>query len=232
MSNTPNMHEAFDSGAGNQSKWSGYYLIRSYHKDAGPYDVVTDLSSDEAIATCESKEPGRGREEQTAADGTRDQNGYMQMRIKTENWLRENAREAGVDMQKQNPVYFAFTREPERFTETMAKRRQDTKTVIFRAEELDLSNWSFTMDDHFFADHDNGAEGTKELSGFSPHPLHGRVLSAEQLLAAIEEHGYPENEMTHNFEAQMWAPEPTLLKDPDTAPSASSSSGLQPIKPV
>lgn len=189
------------------NKLQGYFLVRGYHKDASPYAIVTDLSMEEAVALCEAVEPERGMDE-LSEEGVRDQDGYMQRRIQTENWLRDAARASGVDMAKDNPVYFAFTREPERFTDTMNARRPDTKIVIFPAHELDLSTWSFTMDDHFFAALDSDAAQEGVLDGYESHPLHRKVLSASELVAAIDEYGYPEDEFKHNFEAQMWADEP------------------------
>lgn len=208
------------------SLWRGYYLVRGYHKDADPYAVVTDLPFAEAVAVCEAAEPGRGLEEATP-DGRRDQRAYMEARLKTENWLRQKARDNGVLIAKQNPVYFAFTREPERFKAHVAQASPESKLIILAADKVDLSSWSFTLDDHFFADLDSGAEGEKKLSHYEPHPLHGKVLNAAQLLAALDDYGYPEDEYAHNFEAQMWAPAP-VMKEPVPAPQDQAGNGLHP----
>lgn len=203
-----------------RAKLDGYYLIRAYRVDAGPYAVVTDLPFDEAVAACEASDPNRGLDD-PAASGGRDQAAYMTQRIKTETWLRENASATGVEIAKSNPAYFAFTREPDRVLGHMAGR-DGMAAVAFRADEIDLSNWSFTLDDHFFASLDDADKGgAATLDGYDAHPLHGRVMNAFQLVSAIEEFGYPDDELKHNFEAQMWAASPTTL-DAAAAPAARS----------
>lgn len=218
---TPNLKKAFSANPNIGTKLQGYYLMRAYHKDAPPFATVSDLPDSEAIALCEEKEPTRGLTSMDT-EGTRDQSAYMQKRQQTEDWLRNNARASGTRIDKQNPVYFAFTREPERFREHMAAK-PGMELYESPAADVDLSNWSFTMNDHFFADLDNGDKSVKTLKDYPPHPLHGKVLNAAQLLAAIEEYGYPEDEMVHNFEAQMWADAPTLLPSANTAAPTTES---------
>ena len=179
-----------------RGKLKGYYLVRGYAADADPYAVISDLPEEEGQRVAVKNDPIRG------ADN-------YQQRLKTETWLRQNAEASGVDMAKSTPAYFAFANDPDFIAEITAERSPHKNLIILPADQVDLSNWSFTMDDHFFADFDdeNAAPSHAE-----PHPLHGRVLNAHQLVQALETYGYPEDPYKNNFEAQMWASEPSLLQ--------------------
>ena len=188
-----------------REKLKGYYLVRSYAADTEPYNVISDLPEEEGQRIAVKNDPVRG------ADNYR-------QRLRTEDWLREHADAAGVEMVKTTPAYFAFTNDPDFIAEVTSERSPHKNLIVLAADEVDLSSWSFTMDDHFFADF-----GSDEvLPGHAaPHPLHGRVLNAVQLVQALEIYGYPDDPYQHNFEAQMWAREPVLLPS-STRPSAES----------
>lgn len=202
-----------------QRRLDGYWLVRRYHKSAMPYDLVTDRPQSAAQDLCDEIEPNRGAHDEQ----------YMVTRLRTEDWLRAGATDSGVTIDRRNPVYFAFTREPKRVISAMTSN-PDYEYVAFRADQVDLANWSFTMDDHFFATPTQGRSDRVQLDGYEPHPLHGRVLSVHDLLDAIEIHGYPSDETSHNFEAQMWAHHPTL-KQPALASVDHAAERDAPFRP-
>ncbi len=182
-----------------QSRLSDFWFVRRYHNSATPYDLVTDHQQDAAQELSDRIEPNRGAHDEP----------YMVTRLRTEDWLRDGATNSGVSIDRINPVYFAFTREPERVIAAMTAD-PEYEFVSFRADQLNLSNWSFTMDDHFFARPTQGRTDHVQLDGYEPHPLHGRVMNVRELLDAIDAHGYPSDETSHNFEAQMWAHQPAI----------------------
>ncbi|MCB9963805.1 MAG: hypothetical protein H6857_02540 [Rhodospirillales bacterium] len=179
-----------------REKLKSYYLVRSYAADADPYAVISDLPEEEGQRVAVKNDPIRG------ADN-------YQQRIKTEIWLRQNAEASGVDLAKHTPAYFAFTNDPSFIAKITAQESPHKNLIVLPADQVDLSNWSFTMDDHFFANFDNG---NTTPSHAEPHPLHGRVLNALQLVHALETYGYPKNPYKNNFEAQMWANRPSFLQ--------------------
>jgi hypothetical protein len=171
--------------------------VRSYAKDADPYAVITDLPEDEALDVAIKNDPQRGEDN------------YRQ-RVKTENWLRSQAQQSDVNMQKATPAYFAFTDDPAFVLSHVPEHKE---SIIIPLENIDLSSWTFTMDDHFFAEFSSGEKDCIGApSHAKPHPLHGHVLNAAQLVQALETFGLPENPFENNIEAQMWAPEPQALK--------------------
>lgn len=88
--------------------------------------------------------------------------------------------------------------------------------VVFRFKDIDLTNWSFTIDDAFIG-------APKELKGsYSDvdHPeddLHGKVLNSEELIHNLLM-GHRLEGKAHDadryYEAQLWGEEPRLLKNP------------------
>lgn len=204
-------HDDFNGASGTdaaqedlRAKLSGYYLVRSYAADAAPYDVISDLPAEEGQCIAVKNDPVRG------ADN-------YQQRLRTEEWLHENAVESGVAIDKATPAYFAFTNDPDAIIAHTREHAPHKEIIVLPADQLDLSNWSFTMDDHFFADFDDPDAGSTVPSHAQPHPLHGRVLNAAQLAEALETYGYPDDPYQNNFEAQMWAAAPTLAGQ-DQAP--------------
>jgi hypothetical protein len=185
------------SQAALSEKLKGYYLVRSYAPDADPYAVISDLSAEEGQRIAVKNDP------------IRDADNY-QRRLKTEDWLRPNAEASGVELSKATPVYFSFTNDPDSIEALTKERSPDKEVVVLPADEIDLSTWSFTMDDHFFANFDNGETSPEHAE---PHPLHGRVLNAQQLVVALELYGYPADPSKNNFEAQMWASQPCRVPE-------------------
>jgi len=181
-----------------REKLKGYYLVRSYAPDANPYDVISDLPEEEGQRIAVKNDPVRGEDN------------YRQ-RIKTESWLRDNAAASNVKMDKDTPAYFGFTNDPDFIVEVTKERNSDKRIIVLPADQVDLSNWSFTMDDHFFANLDDADTEQIAPSHAQPHPLHGNVLNVSQLVQALEKYGCPDDPYKNNFEAQMWAAEPTLI---------------------
>lgn len=176
----------------------GYFLVRSYARSAEPYQVISDLPEDEALRIALENDPIRGSDN-------------YQQRLRTERWLREQVAGGKIQVDKATPVYFAFTKDPGFIVDLTSRTAPHKEVMTLPAHQVDLSNWSFTMDDHFFADFSaEGTEGYVFAHAF-PHPLHGRVLSAEELIQAIDTYGYPQDPYKNNFEAQMWAPEATRM---------------------
>ncbi len=203
---------------GDNNPLKGYYLVRSYASDSGAYESVCELPLEEAIAKCAEQEPNRG------LDDERNPAEYMHHRLETEDWLRSKAEESAVRIDRHHPVYFAFTNDLKTVKDRMMEMRPDNTVIDIPAEKLDLSNWSFTMDDHFFADH-VGGDGSN-LEDFEQHPLHGRVMSATDLVDAIAAHGYPQDETKHNIEAQMWSSEP-IMDVPNVTPNVTPAAKPQ-----
>jgi len=71
----------------------------------------------------------------------------MAMRYEAENWLRAKAIATGLRIDDPHPVYFVLTIVPVRVTREMLKRYADHDITRHPLPTLDLSNWSFTLDD-------------------------------------------------------------------------------------
>jgi hypothetical protein len=182
----------------------GYYLVRAYNPDAEPFAVLTDLREN-AADVCKKARPGIGAEKDYD---------YMKERAEVENWLRGGARAIGVDIRKENPVYFVLTRDPEAYA-GYARRpmsgnseRAKKKVIAIPASEIDLSACSFTFDDSFPSYKIsrglplNGCAGPR-------HPMNGLILNAKQTLTALKTYGEPKTDgMPHGafryIEVQMW----------------------------
>jgi len=184
----------------------GYYLMRAYHKDADPCAVVSDLLRENAADVCEKIVPWRWK------SGGHD---YIEKRITVENWLRENARTIGVDMRKENPVYFSLTVDPEYLSSWLyhAKAFSGMKVVAIPASEVDLSICSFTYGDSFEV-HRN-AVAVAQYDPLDPlrdrslqwpydYSLSRTVLNAEQLPEGIKFCGEPHPLTGRYIEVQMW----------------------------
>jgi hypothetical protein len=175
----------------------GYYLTRVYHEGADPFQVISDLSMEAAAEMCAKVAPHR-----RVAGKKGDHHAYMQGRLETEDWLRENASAVGVRIDKQNPVYFTLTREPQE-----DKAPAGRKVISIPAEQIDLSCCSFTYGDSM-----NRTSSSPQ--GFQPHPLEGTVLNAVQAAAAITSIGIKGDYLNGGryFEVQMWANPPMVIK--------------------
>ena len=185
------------------------YFVTRGHSPGKPYDAVTRLPFDEALRICEATYPWRGTGE-AKTDGHRDQADYLRLRIAADDWLREQATAAGVRIDDKCPVAFTFVREPEKLPKAKLEPVGDRETTKLAVKDLDLSNWSFTFDDsitNYTLVHE-GRTAFEEAA----HPVHGKVMNAQQLAAAIEKYGDTNPDGTPRvIEAQMWAREPTLV---------------------
>jgi hypothetical protein len=187
-----------------QNPLAGYYLIRGYAKDQDCLSSLMDLPPDEAVAAMKKIHPTRGIGP-ADQDGNRPQKKYYADRKTTDDWLRENAGgTAGVAMERKNPTFFALTKDPDGLVKKMSAAGHDL--LVVAAQDADLSRWSFTFDDSM-----GSFLSTRGQSVFLPdkHPMHGKVLNAQQLAAAIETYGTAQSDGgTRNIEAQYWSKEP------------------------
>jgi hypothetical protein len=190
----------------------GLYLTRLYREGSEPFEVVTDKPKTEAIALC-SKFASQRR----VGDKVGDQAAYIEGRIETENWLRAGAQSAGVDIRKQNPVYFCLTTEPQ-----TVGPHTGLKAISIPADQFDLSCCSFTYGDSM------GNHTVKLPEGVEPHPLQNAVLNAEQAAQAIKSFGLGSDYIKGGryVEIQVWAnpAEAAGLKTQGAATPAVSSS--------
>jgi hypothetical protein len=176
----------------NKNPLKGYYLTRVYKGD-DPFMTIMDLFREDAIAMCRKKTPYRRANMRKDDDPIA---AYYDERLATENWLRENARTAGVDIKAQHPIYFALATKPE-------PADSGRNAVSIPAEEVDLSNCSFTFDDSFI----NYACVEKRAYDSEEHPLRGVVLNAEQAAAAVKKFGLlgTYDKGSRYVEVQMWS---------------------------
>lgn len=178
----------------------GFYVLRGYDREAGVMSSVMDLSKPDAIALMEKIHGHRGTGD-ADENGKRSQEKYYHERKATDDWLRENA---GAVMERQNPIFFALTNDPDTVKKFMTASGSDVLVVPLK--DLDLSKWSFTFDDsmaNFFA-----REG-KSFFRSDEHPLHGTVMDAGKMAKAIAQYGVnlPEGS-PRTFEAQYWSKAP------------------------
>lgn len=175
----------------------GFYVLRGYDRAAGVMSSVMDLPKPDAIALMEKIHGHRGTGD-ADENGKRSQEKYYNERKATDDWLRENA---GVVKDRQNPIFFALTNDPDTVKKFMTASGSDVLVVPLK--DLDLSKWSFTFDDsmaNFFA-----REG-KSFFRSDEHPLHGTVMDAAKLAKAIAQYGtnLPDGS-PRTLEAQYWS---------------------------
>jgi len=204
---------SFTSGA---NPLDGFYVLRGYDPAIGAMPSVMDLPKGEAIALMEKIHGHRGTGD-ADENGKRPQEKYYNERKATDDWLRENA---GAVMERQNPIFFALTNDPETVKKHMSAA--GSEVLVVPLKDLDLSKWSFTFDDsmaNFFA-----REG-KSFFRSDEHPLHGTVMDAEKLAKAIAQYGtkLPDGS-PRNFEAQYWSDKP-LTGEVVPAPDRASPKG-------
>jgi hypothetical protein len=183
--------------------FEGYYLVRAYHPDADPFAVLSDLLRENIVDVCEKARP------EIVQSLVKDGYDYMEERREVETWLREGARAGGVDIRKENPVYFALTRDPIAFANNYRRARDphksDRNAIIIPASEMDLSACSFTYDDSFPGH--KVSRGVPLRGGLQPHPLCGVVFNAPQMAEALKTYGEPKPAVPGGFryiEVQMW----------------------------
>jgi hypothetical protein len=127
-------------------------------------------------------------------DGSGGQTAYFDGRIETENWLRESARNVGVEIKKQNPIYFTLTAEDQ-----TDKASNGMKAVSIPAELADLKSCSFTFGDSM-------GNRTSNAPPEAAHPLKDVVLNADQAATLVHTNGLPGDYIKGGryIEVQMW----------------------------
>jgi len=117
--------------------------VRAYHKDAHPFATVMDLSREEALDVYKKVAP-------VVVDNLAKGKDHLKQRKDIENWLREGARASGVNVRRENPVYFALTRDPEAVGAVLQpmSNAADKKVIVIPAVDADLSVCSFTYAPH------------------------------------------------------------------------------------
>ncbi len=194
----------------------GFYVLRGYDRDAGVMSSVMDLPKADAIALMEKIQGHRGTGD-ADANGKRQQEKYYNERKATDDWLRDNARAV---MDRQNPVFFALTNDPDTIKKYMTAAGSDVLVVPLK--DADLSHFSFTFDDsmgNFFA-----RDGKSHFLS-DAHPLHGTVMDAATMAKAIAQYGTQlPDDSPRTFEAQYWSDKPlkgeVVRAENRTAPKA------------
>lgn len=198
------------------SAFEGLYLIRTHNQDAGPYDVLTDLSEADALTLAKELEPTRGA---GVSDdlGNRDQSLYLLQRKEVDAWLKSSAIQMGINVERENPVHFALAKDPQPFIDAWINKNPNSSlaaaveqrpfatVTIIPADQIDLSSWTFTGEDSFLA---------SGILGPTDHPAGSQLMSAGDLLKSIEEHGFTDyggEDRMPTYEAQMWSQEPLFL---------------------
>ncbi len=178
------------------------FLIRGYQFTDNPYAVIDDLSDEDAQRVSEETFPNRN-------------NDYLSVRRNVTSWLRSKAEESGVRIDKENPVSFAVVLGKNNLDEILNMLGPQDNMVVFKFKDVDITNWSFTVDDAFIG----APKGLKGSYNDACHPeddLHGQVLNAESLIYHLTT-GHRLEGKTHDthryYEAQLWGKEPTLLKN-------------------
>jgi hypothetical protein len=180
------------------------------YQGTDPFAVVTDKPREEAVTLC-SKFAGHRQ----VAGHPGDQEAYMDGRIETENWLRDSARAVGVDIRKDNPVYFTLQKYPHRDEDL----KPGKKAISIAAEQVDLSTCSFTYGDSVGNRTSTSREG--------PGPLDGTVMNAQQIAKVLETMPVDGDYIKGGryIETQMWET-PALPTAPAAKPAVKASSSL------
>ena len=196
-----------DSQQVSETGLEGMYLVRGYKFIENAYSVITDLPLDEATRISREAFPRRDSEK------------YMDKRFRVDDWLRKEAEGVGVDIAKHNPVSFSVVRDLDAWK---SEQPEGDGAIILPLSEVDLSNWSFTLDDSFVSAPEEVKEDTEDF-GYPPHELHGRVLNGQELLGLIKRNEFPQEEINNNpryFEAQLWSSAPTLIRSTQLNPES------------
>lgn len=178
----------------------GFYVLRGYDREAGVMSSVMDLPKAEAVALMEKIHGHRGTGD-ADENGKRPQEKYYSERKATDDWLRENSTAV---MDRQNPIFFALTNDPDTIKKYMTAAGSDVLVVPLK--DADLSRFSFTFDDsmgNFFA-----RDGQSHFLN-DKHPLHGTVMDAATMAKAIAQYGTDQPDgKPRTFEAQYWSETP------------------------
>jgi len=193
----------------------GWYLLRSFSNstDVGSMDSLMDLPPEAAVKKMEEIHPHRGSGP-ADENGNRPQAAYYQERKEADDWLRRSASELdGVGMERKNPVFFAFTNDPDTVLKAMTSGRGNDVLVV-PLEKADLSKFSFTFGDsmgnHLLL------QG-KEAFLSARHDMNGQVMNAQSLAEAVKKHGIGAD----GIEAHYWSekqPDGMIVKGLPAAP--------------
>lgn len=196
------------------SPLSGYYLVRTFTHDS-PFTTLSDLPEDQAQAIMKSNY------------GHIDDDN-MAMRGRVQEWLKEGAERANIDIQRQNPIYFTVIK---KLDDYKAQLPEGYKAIGYPMDQVDLDGWTFTMDDSFISAPAE-VKGREYLENTDEHSLHGEVLTADDVanylgagVSKYEQKG--EVGHVHQFEAQMWVQTPKLINS-QICPTASFTPPPQP----
>lgn len=177
---------------------SGFYLVRTFTHDS-PFTTLSDLPEEEAQAIM------KGNYGHIDDDN-------MMMRGRVQEWLKEGADRAGIETERQNPIYFAVVKDIDNYKQQLP---DGYNAVSYPMDQVDLDGWTFTMDDSFISAPAE-AKGREYLEGTAEHDLHGQILTAEDVMNYLgadvvnyEQKG--EVGHVHQFEAQMWDKVPKLV---------------------
>jgi len=166
----------------------GYFLNRVSPVGVDMFKSMMDLPKDEAE-----------RLNEQFGHKTSQRGNYYDHRVEVETWLRERAQAAGVATENENPLYFTLTPQAE------DTPPEGATAVSLRAESIDLSQCSFTLEDSFH----NHQFLNGEADPASPsHPLLGQVFNAQQMEEVIRQHrllDYLKENKKSYIEVQMWA---------------------------
>ena len=137
---------------------NGFYLVRTY-TDSNPFTTLSDID--------EEKAQNIMRRNYGHVD---DDN--IKMRYKVEEWLREGAQRAEISIERNNPIYFAVIKDLEAYKSQLP---DGYKAICYPMDKVDLSSWSFVMDDSFISAPVE-VKGREYLLGTKEHDLHGSCL--------------------------------------------------------
>lgn len=163
-----------------KNELEGWYLVRAY-VDADPFATVMDLPREEALDVYKKIAPA-------VLENLAKGHDNLKSRQKFENGLREKARVSGVDIRKENPVYFVLTRDPQAAGATLQPMANvaDKKVIVIPASVVNLSTCSFTYAPH------------RDV----PHAIDEAFCNAQQIAEVVKT--YDEPAVGRAITVQMW----------------------------
>lgn len=205
----------------------GWYLLRGFSNTpgVGSMDSLMDLPEKDALRKMEEIHPHRGSGP-ADENGNRPQAAYYNERKEADDWLRRSAGDLdGVTMDRQNPVFFALTNDPETVLKAMT-RSPGSDVLVVPLEKADLSKFTFTFGDsmgnHLLL---QGKEAF--LSG--RHDMNGQVMDAKGLAEAVKKFGAGAD----GVEAHYWSreePAGQIIKGAPAAPRAESAAAAPAVR--
>lgn len=176
----------------------GYYLVRNY-KDSNPYSIITDLSFEEADKVSRQAYPQRTEN-------------YMTQRYDIDAWLRKKATEKDVTMDREHPISFSLVNDLKKWEQSL---NPNDGRIIIPFKDVDLSSWSFTLDDSFVSAPESVTTGNRDWTEqYGKNDLHGKVFDQNEIIGILKDGKFPEGEIggtPRYFEAQLWGDVPKLI---------------------